>query len=935
MATVIDTLFLELGIDSSKFSGEAAKAEKQYDRLERSVSKVEKAEKNAAKTTKENSEARRKSVVDTQKADASMQGLLKTVNASIKGFAAFTGLLLGASGLSKLALDAAKANRELDTTAKNLGMARKELSAWQGAAEMAGESANGMSGYMKTLSGDMQSLIMMGDTSVLPYFNALGVSLLDSTGKARKLDDVMLDLADRFSTMDRKQAYTLAQQMGIDDGTFNTLSRGRAEMERMLEIQRDMYHSSEADIENSRKLAEARAVLNARWESLKLMIGNALIPVLTTLTEIVSGFVGFLVKHEHVTKGVFLGIATAIGVFLVPMLVTATAAVFAFIAPFAPLIAAVAGLGAAFGLLYDDYKTWAEGGKSLFDWGRFTSYINSSKVSTDSLGKSFIYLTTGYTSWSEAANGMLDWMRLKGFIDGNTVSVGSLMNGFKNLASELSDGLMPYLMDIVEIFNRLKEGDFSGAGEAVKVAFNRRWEAVKSFAGAAWDRVTGTVDVATGHNVGTLSGNNNTVNTVGTDVGGQLVQAWDDVTYQMGSKNIKTGKIDCSGFVDAINKAVVDDLQKQFGKEASQARINASGGAAGIIQSEVAKGRLVQNARGWASVDISKLEAGMVWGESRGNHAKGRYHNIGHTGTVVVINGKKYIAESTSGKGKDGKSGVRYTAIEDYVKSLAHRNFEVNIVDPLRNFRGRSVNRPAQSSIAVTGKEDWLSKINAKDTVSNADSRLSAVSQKYGIPQHMLYSVWAQESRKGNMRKSSAAGAKGHFQFMPGTAKAYGISGREWDFDASSDAAARYFQWLLKHYNGDHNKALAAYNWGNGNLDQAIKRYGNDWLSHAPKETQGYVNSINKMMAYKGKGGMMSRPLGGQAVAQNLSDQQGRINASRGAANPHNVSNTQNTQITVNGGINVQTSASTVRGNVQDAMDGLNSRAGQYAFAQM
>ena len=70
---------------------------------------------------------------------------------------------------------------------------------------------------------------------------------------------------------------------------------------------------------------------------------------------------------------------------------------------------------------------------------------------------------------------------------------------------------MPYLMDIVEIFNRLKDGDFSGAGEAVKVAFNRRWEAVKSFAGAAWDRVTGTVDVATGHNVGTLSGNNNAV----------------------------------------------------------------------------------------------------------------------------------------------------------------------------------------------------------------------------------------------------------------------------------------------------------------------------------------------------------------------------------------------------------------------------------------
>ena len=905
MATVIDTLFLELGIDSSKFSGEAAKAEKQYDRLERSVSKVEKAEKNAAKTTKENSEARRKSVVDTQKADASMQGLLKTVNAYIKGFAAFTGLLLGASGLSKLALDAAKANRELDTTAKNLGMARKELSAWQGAAEMAGESANGMSGYMKTLSGDMQSLIMMGDTSVLPYFNALGVSLLDSTGKARKLDDVMLDLADRFSTMDRQQAYTLAQQMGIDDGTFNTLSRGRAEMERMLEIQRDMYHSSEADIENSRKLAEARAVLNARWESLKLMIGNALIPVLTTLTEIVSGFVGFLVKHEHVTKGVFLGIATAIGVFLVPMLVTATAAVFAFIAPFTPLIAAVTGLAAAFGLLYDDYKTWAEGGKSLFDWGRFTSYINSSKVSTDSLGKSFIYLTTGYTSWSEAANGMLDWMRLKGFIDGNTVSVGSLMKGFKNLASELSDGLMPYLMDIVEIFNRLKEGDFSGAGEAVKVAFNRRWEAVKSFAGAAWDRVTGTVDVATGHNVGTFSGNN----TAGTSSGGNAV---DNMV---------------SGIDDKVSKAAafaVTHAAKRSLK-ACALYVNNALRAQGIRSSgngvDVAS-NLLKSGQGFHQVAYSKdyvPQIGDVM-SMKSNSRSG--HNYGH---VAIYTKDGWVSDFKQGE-KYGNTGA---ASAQYWKEI-----QSGRIVPVIARRGGG-GGAARSAIAVTGKEDWLNKINAKDTVSNADSRLSAVSQKYGIPQHMLYSVWAQESRKGNMKKSSAAGAKGHFQFMPGTAKAYGISGREWDFDASSDAAARYFQWLLKHYNGDHNKALAAYNWGNGNLDQAIKRYGNDWMSHAPKETQGYVNSINKMMAYKGKGGMMSRPLGGQAVAQNLSDQQGRINASRGAANPHNVSNTQNTQITVNGGINVQTSASTVRGNVQDAMDGLNSRAGQYAVAQM
>ena len=902
MATVIDTLFLELGIDASKFSGEAAKAGKQYDRLEQSVAKTEDAEKKAAKATKENAEARRKSTAEHEKANASMEKLGTAINTAVRSFAAFTAMLLGATGLTKLAADAAKANVELDNTAKNLGMARKELHAWSGAAEMAGGSASGMSSYMKTLSGDIQSLVMMGDTSALPYFNALGVSMLDSSGKARQLDDVMLDLADRMSGMDRQQAYNLAQQMGMDDGTFNTLVRGRGEMERLLQLQREMYHSSEADIENSRKLAEARAVLNARWESLKLMIGNALLPAVTFLTEKVSAFVHFLSKNEHLTKGVFLGMATAISLFLIPMLVTATAAVFAFIAPFLPLIAAVTALGAAFGLLYDDYKTWAEGGKSLFDWGRFIGYINSSQVSTDSLGKSFIYLTTGYTSWAGAANGLLDWLKLKGFIDGNTVSVHSLTTGFKNLASEIADGLMPYLMDIVNIFDRLKEGDFSGAGEAVKVAVKRRWEAAKAIGGAVWDRMTGAVDVATGHNVGTLSGNNNAVDNNAVD---NMVSVIDD----------KVSKAAAFAVTHAAKRSI-----KKCGLYVNNALraqgIRSSGNGVDVASN------LIKSGQGFRQVAYSKdyvPQIGDVM-SMKSNSRSG--HNWGH---VAIYTKEGWVSDFKQGE-KYGNTGA---ASAQYWKEIQSGRIVPVIA---RRGGGGGV---ARSAIAVTGKEDWLNKINAKDTVSNADSRLSAVSQKYGIPQHMLYSVWAQESRKGNMKKPSAAGAKGHFQFMPGTAKAYGISGREWDFDASSDAAARYFRWLLKHYNGDHSKALAAYNWGNGNLDKAIKQYGTGWFAHMPKETQGYVNSINKMMAYKGKGGMMSRPLGGQAVAQNLSDQQGRINASRGAANPHNVSNTQNTQITVNGGINVQTSASTVRGNVQDAMDGLNSRAGQYAVAQM
>lgn len=50
-----------------------------------------------------------------------------------------------------------------------------------------------------------------------------------------------------------------------------------------------------------------------------------------------------------------------------------------------PVIAAVTALAGAFVLLYDDYDTWAKGGKSLFDWGAFSAGIKDSKMSVDTV----------------------------------------------------------------------------------------------------------------------------------------------------------------------------------------------------------------------------------------------------------------------------------------------------------------------------------------------------------------------------------------------------------------------------------------------------------------------------------------------------------------------------------------------------------------------
>ena len=94
-------------------------------------------------------------------------------------------------------------------------------------------------------------------------------------------------------------------------------------------------------------------------------------------------------------------------------------------------------------------------------------------------------------------------------------------------------------------------------------------------------------------------------------------------------------------------------------------------------------------ANSWAQLDINKLQAGMVIGESRGTHAKGRHKNIGHIVQIIEENGVKYVSESTSAKGKDGKSGVRKTELSEYVKNLNGRQFGVTVVDPYKELRGQ------------------------------------------------------------------------------------------------------------------------------------------------------------------------------------------------------------------------------------------------------
>lgn len=121
-----------------------------------------------------------------------------------------------------------------------------------------------------------------------------------------------------------------------------------------------------------------------------------------------------------------------------------------------------------------------------------------------------------------------------------------------------------------------------------------------------------------------------------------------------------------------------------------------------------------------------------------------------------------------------------------------------------------------------------------KSTVESKDL-FSKLESQYGLPVGLLDSVWNTESSRGQ-KMNSPAGAKGHFQFMDGTARQYGVAD-PYDLKQSATGAAKYYSDLLKANGGDLDKALAAYNWGPGNLSSK-------GLQNAPKETRDYIAKV-------------------------------------------------------------------------------------------
>ncbi len=123
-----------------------------------------------------------------------------------------------------------------------------------------------------------------------------------------------------------------------------------------------------------------------------------------------------------------------------------------------------------------------------------------------------------------------------------------------------------------------------------------------------------------------------------------------------------------------------------------------------------------------------------------------------------------------------------------------------------------------------------------KNKGQDFDYPISEAAAKYDLDPALIRAVIQVESNR-NPEAVSSVGAQGLMQLMPKTATEMGVT-NSFDPAQNIEGGARYLRQLLNRYQGNRRLALAAYNWGMGNLEKRPEAL--------PKETQGYILKVEK-----------------------------------------------------------------------------------------
>ncbi|EHH6374203.1 transglycosylase SLT domain-containing protein [Escherichia coli] len=338
---------------------------------------------------------------------------------------------------------------------KALGYAASQTGA---SAESAMSSLEGLAGFMRSNPG------------AEGFLNRLGVQTRDASGKMRDTAAIFTGVGQKLNNMPYYRAKQYAQMLGIDENTLMAMRRGMngftSDYQSML--QKTGFNADKAAVQSNKFMTSMRGLtslfgimrdkigstlaggLAGSLDSLRRRILDNFPKIEETLTKVIKGVIWLANAFTRMAWRLIQGAGSVIdwwkrlddgsknllkifGALLVAWRLLNSAFLKSPIGIITTLILAI-------GLLYDDYQTWKEGGKSLIDWSKWQPEIEQAKKVFKWLRDKFLELKDNLGGWKNTLTilfGFLAGAKLVSMLTG----IGRLAAGFMGLGKAIGGSI--------------------------------------------------------------------------------------------------------------------------------------------------------------------------------------------------------------------------------------------------------------------------------------------------------------------------------------------------------------------------------------------------------------------------------------------------------------------------------------------------------------
>lgn len=264
------------------------------------------------------------------------------------------------------------------------------------------------------------------------FLNRLGVQTRDASGNMRDMAAIFTGVGQKLSSMPYYRANQYAQMLGIDENTLMAMRRGVGQFSAQYSemVKAIGFNADQAALSSNRFMTSLKSLgemagmardkigsnladgLAGQIDNLRKKIIENFPKIEVTITKVIKGIlwlgeivgrvafrivdgVGDIIEWWEKLDAETKTLIEVIGGLVVAMRILNSTF---WMSP----IGLITGLIVALGLLWEDYKTWKEGGNSLIDWEKWQPAIDKAKDAITWLRDHLLELKDGVGGWQNA-----------------------------------------------------------------------------------------------------------------------------------------------------------------------------------------------------------------------------------------------------------------------------------------------------------------------------------------------------------------------------------------------------------------------------------------------------------------------------------------------------------------------------------------------------